>query len=232
MGEINPCQKPTRKPATSPFPAGVSSAVFGPGVQGANRTTFSKATSGRLDLRLSNRVHLLYDVSYPGRSSMSKFKGVVDGIDMSEFAGCGRVINLWKGGYDAIPSVEGVYVVMRDVKSAPVFLVSCPVPFHNGRSLAYSLSQLQARWLQVASIIYVGKSENLRSRIRAYCQFGEGKPRAHSGGRSIWQLADAKDLVIGWKTTTLCDPALEETRLLEQFKMTNGGRRPFANVRD
>ena len=60
-------------------------------------------------------------------------------------------------------------------------------------------------------------------------QFGLGKPCAHWGGRYIWQLADAKDLLVYWKPTLGRDPRLVEKAMLSKF-VEKYGCLPFANL--
>jgi len=63
-------------------------------------------------------------------------------------------------------------------------------------------------------------------------QFGQGKAVGHYGGRYIWQLQDAKDLVVCWKVTLDDEPRVVEKQMIEEFKAAHGGKRPFANLVD
>lgn len=78
-------------------------------------------------------------------------------------------------------------------------------------------------------MIYIGKAAVLRDRLRGYMRFGEGKPAPHWGGRYIWQLADAKSLLVCWKATPDEAPRLVERRLIQEF-CAQYGKRPFANL--
>ena len=51
---------------------------------------------------------------------------------------------------------------------------------------------------------------------------------AHWGGRYLWQLADAEDLVLCWKPTPRSDPRSVEKAMISDFEVTYG-RRPYAN---
>lgn len=59
---------------------------------------------------------------------------------------------------------------------------------------------------------------------------------ASMGGRSIWQLADSNDLLVAWRANTDERTGARardiERELIADFKLTHGGKRPFANVRD
>ena len=62
-------------------------------------------------------------------------------------------------------------------------------------------------------------------------KFGSGKPVGHRGGRYIWQLADADDLVVCWKVLST-DPREYERQMISDFKTAHNGYRPFANLLD
>jgi len=83
--------------------------------------------------------------------------------------------------------------------------------------------------------LYIGKaggsgsSATLRNRLTAYIRFGAGRPVGHWGGRLIWQLRDASDLQICWKSTGDHQPREVEKQLIHAF-ITAHGTRPFANL--
>lgn len=53
----------------------------------------------------------------------------------------------------------------------------------------------------------------------------------HAGGRLIWQLAAADELLVAWHEVNWAETACDyEKRLLAQFDKLHGGRRPFANL--
>mgnify|MGYP001795502728 FL=1 len=65
-------------------------------------------------------------------------------------------------------------------------------------------------------------------RIREYSLAGQGGSHGHSGGEYIWQLADARDLLVAWKVVQGgTEKNLEEAMILAfQDKY---GKIPFAN---
>ena len=75
-----------------------------------------------------------------------------------------------------------------------------------------------------------GKEATLRSRILQYLKFGQGKPVGHKGGRYIWQLSDAEELLFCWKPLPTDEPEDVESMLISEFKHQYAGKRPFANL--
>jgi hypothetical protein len=90
--------------------------------------------------------------------------------------------------------------------------------------------------VQDPSIVYIGKagringSATLRSRLKQYLAFGEGRAAGHWGGRYVWQLADAENLTVCWKTTDVEQAQALEKQMLEAFENEHG-KTPFANLR-
>jgi hypothetical protein len=137
------------------------------------------------------------------------------------------------GALAEVPTKAGVYVVLRLSKDDPTLLdESCGGHF-KGKNPTELVGVLEAKWVAGTPVIYIGKGDDLRRRLKQYAAFGAGKPVGHWGGRYIWQLADRDELVVAWKP---CQPeqtaAAVEAELVGAFKMANGGRLPFANIAD
>jgi hypothetical protein len=80
-------------------------------------------------------------------------------------------------------------------------------------------------------MVYIGKSDILQRRLTQIGRFGAGEPVGHRGGRLIWQLVDADDLLVAWHEITWTEAARDyERRLLRLFAEQQGSRRPFANL--
>jgi excinuclease UvrABC nuclease subunit len=130
-----------------------------------------------------------------------------------------------------IPAESGVYVVVYKKHSKSAFLKKGTGGKFKGNNPNVSIERLNKKWVDFKQgeekIIYIGKSNNLRRRIRAYIKFGLGKPVAKRGGRLIWQIADSDSLEVYWKTNKM--PRETEKKMLLEFEKRHG-KLPFANL--
>lgn len=135
-----------------------------------------------------------------------------------------------------IPPIKGVYLILYLKKERPEFVTAGTGGFFKGKNPNVPLDKLQAKWLDGMTTIYIGKAggkskATLHRRLRQYVEFGGGKPVGHWGGRYIWQLRDAENLVVCWKTLEGdVDPEVVETSLLQEFKEKYKVL-PFANLK-
>lgn len=129
---------------------------------------------------------------------------------------------------DPCPEVGGVYVVARDDASAPTFMTKSCGGWFKDRDPTVSLDELQANWVEGAEIVYIGKANNIRRRLKEFAKFGAGQKIGHWGGRLIWQLEESSRLLIAWKPTPDIDPLVYEAQLLAKFR-AEYGKPPFAN---
>lgn len=137
---------------------------------------------------------------------------------------------LLEGGLAQVPQSPGTYVVLWAPPTSPVFLEESCGGHFKSRNPTVEVRVLQAKWVQGAPVIYVGKAEQLQRRLREYSRFGEGKPVGHWGGRYIWQIEGCQQLVVAWKALAPgSDARAEEIELLRQFENAYGTR-PFANL--
>ena len=137
-----------------------------------------------------------------------------------------------------IPACMGVYMVVRRPASAPEYLAVGTGGFYKGENPNVSIDELESHWVDDTCVVYIGKagatgaSATLKSRIGQYLRFGMGKRVGHKGGRYIWQLKDASQLLFCWKPLDNEEPRDVERRLIDEFKQQYGGCRPFANLQD
>lgn len=136
---------------------------------------------------------------------------------------------------ESIPRVPGVYVVLRPDDAPPRYAARSSAGWFKGRDPTVPVEKLQSVWVDSAAVLYIGKAtggtsgrRGLRARLWEYRRFGFGEPVGHWGGRYIWQLENARDLLVAWMTTPDVDPADMESDLITAFE-TLYGARPFAN---
>jgi hypothetical protein len=131
-----------------------------------------------------------------------------------------------------IPKERGVYLILRDTNTPPTFHEDDIFEKRLNKA-PYTITALQEKWnaIQQSIVIYIGKAgtsdqgiATLHSRLRTYLRLS---PK-HSGGRAIWQLKDAQELLVCWKATGVNSPKAYETELLAQFKARYGSY-PLAN---
>lgn len=138
--------------------------------------------------------------------------------------------------YTILPKLRGIYMLLRADNSYK-FVEDGTGGAFKGRNLNVPLTELHANWVESTPIVYIGKagsstnSATLKSRLKQYFQFGEGKPVGHWGGRYVWQLAGAENLLDCWKEILSPEPAEVETQLIKEFTRFYG-KRPFANLKD
>jgi len=87
---------------------------------------------------------------------------------------------------------------------------------------------LTSNWVDRAEVVYIGKADELRRRLRQFADFGSGRPIGHWGGRLIWQLADSERLLVAWKETPGRIPREVEADLIARFRGIYG-KPPYAN---
>lgn len=152
----------------------------------------------------------------------------IEHLKETGFVGFVPVAELWDGALRMIPDVPGVYVVCRVSDEAPVFLETGTGGHFKGKDPNVAVEELAANWVDGTPVVYIGKATSLRKRISQYIRFGQGKPVGHWGGRYIWQLADASELLFCWREVD-GDPDAVETELICAFREAYGSR-PFANL--
>lgn len=147
-------------------------------------------------------------------------------LESGGFSGFMRISTLHRS-LDGVPYGPGVYVVLRETSGAPRFLSTNHGGRFKGRDPTVAVQMLRARWHDSTPILYFGKADSLRSRIKLLVRFAAGQPVAHWGGRYLWQLADSSSFVVGWRENQ--EPRALEEDLLADFA-AHFGALPFANI--
>jgi hypothetical protein len=138
------------------------------------------------------------------------------------FTGFTRLVGMDRS---LLPRRHGVYVVLYEKDERPAFLASNIVT----KRIPYDPLHLEEKWLMGASVVYIGKAEGregLHTRVSALSRQAEN----HSGGRALWQLDIAGDLLVAWLQTAGQSALAVEQSYLQAFKAEYGSY-PFANRR-
>lgn len=151
----------------------------------------------------------------------------IDEIKKAGFIGFKKMSELFLDS-SMLPDNNGVYLVLNIDNKAGEFLTVGSGGHFKGKDPNISLADLKSNWVNNTKVVYIGKATSLRSRLRQYFSFGQGKNIGHYGGRLIWQIKYSKDLLVCWKSLTT-DPREFEADLIQQFVKTYGCR-PFANL--
>lgn len=160
----------------------------------------------------------------------------IDNLRSNGFSGFLSVAALWQD-LSLIPNIRGVYMVVWTDESMPKFRATGSGGHHRGKDPNVLIETLRTKWVEDTCVLYIGKAgdENcaatLRSRLQQYLKFGHGKSVGHRGGRYIWQIEDADNLLVCWKPLPSGNPSKAETALIAEFKRQYEGRFPFANLK-
>ena len=162
--------------------------------------------------------------------------GIPDGFTREELEAAGYVgwrtwADLRSAKLVEIPSVPGCYVIFRSSLDNPAYLTHNPGGQFKAKDPTVPTERMAEEWIAGAHVVYIGKANELRTRLRAYARFGAGEPVAHWGGRLIWQLADSAQLLVAWRPLSSPGTARDlERQLLARFAKVHDGRRPLANL--
>ena len=130
-----------------------------------------------------------------------------------------------------ITQSKGIYKIL--IPTDFEFILTSTTDAKDGKE-PFPVDELQAKWDSIADhsdrIVYIGKADTLRDRIRQYTKHGYGLEKKHTGGRAIWQLKDNKELLVSIYTCSEKeDPEVIESMLLDEYEDTHNNTLPFAN---
>lgn len=130
-----------------------------------------------------------------------------------------------------ITQLKGIYKIL--IPTNFEFILTSTTDAKDGKE-PFPVDELQTKWDSIADhsdrIVYIGKADNLRRRIRQYTKHGYGLAKNHTGGRAIWQLKNNKELLVSIYTCAeIDDPEVIESMLLDEYEDAHNNTLPFAN---
>jgi len=139
-----------------------------------------------------------------------------------------------------IERVEGIYKVYLP-ENIPFQLNKTTTAMEynkEGKKLVYDtdedIERLQYQWKLIQSakehdnrIVYIGRSNNLRKRLKQFARYGVRKADNHEGGKILWQLTDAIKFQIEYFPCQNCEQV--EKELLQDYKKRHFNQLPIAN---
>ena len=154
-------------------------------------------------------------------------------LEAAGFVGFSAVATLQLDRCERVPVERGVYVVVRDPSHPLGFRAKSPAGFYRGVDPTLSLETLTKRWVDGASVMYIGIAAGsgvralLQQCIKRTVRFGGGAAIAHPGGATLWQLEGSTQLRFAWKVVD-DDPRPQAGKLVAEF-VARHGRTPFAH---
>jgi hypothetical protein len=110
-----------------------------------------------------------------------------------------------------VTTSAGAYAVIPE---PPELREVSPAGHFKDKNPTVSVAELAAAWVPGVQTVSLGKAglgvtgrRGLRKRLTEYRLFGRGRPIGHWGGRYVWQLAVADELLVAWLPTPTDDPS-------------------------
>jgi hypothetical protein len=160
----------------------------------------------------------------------------IDEMKKAGFTGFKKMSELFIDS-SSIPKIKGVYLVLNPNFKTSEYVQIGTGGYFKGKNPNVPLEELKSNWVDNSLVVYIGKagsetsSATLRSRLKQYFGFGQGKNIGHWGGRLIWQLKNSIELMVCWKPLPSEDPRVFESELIKKF-VAEFSKRPFANLAD
>lgn len=113
----------------------------------------------------------------------------------------------------------GIYAIYLRTNTQPTFIDVIDNP---NLTNPVSCEFLMNKWLYInknnkTDIVYIGKGNSLKERIRQLIRFGHGKRNKHLGGEWLWQINNIEDLRLLTSSCPFNEERGYERWLLDEF---------------
>lgn len=124
----------------------------------------------------------------------------------------------------------GIYVVQLKHDANLELLETCALAVHATACPPSELHKKNKRIQRAGStdILYIGKGNNIRDRVRQLARFGVGRARNHAGGEWLWQVTRIGEATVVMQSTPSGKQVPFEDWLLDKFHLSHGDY-PLAN---
>ncbi len=160
----------------------------------------------------------------------------IDTVEAAEAAGFSGFVSVGECIERGLPRNQpslnqpGVYLICAPPSYLPEFIPPDEARIARNVHFPWTLARLREKWVEGVDVLYVGKSTQLRQRLRTLLRHCQGRSVNHTGGEIIWQLRGYESFLLCWRPTEPPPaPRNLETRLIQAFMRAHRGRLPFAN---
>ena len=173
-----------------------------------------------------------------GRTARAAYEdswGAVVTAELARSAGFTGFLTVGECMKSGLPSGDpsnscGVYILCAPEGFEPEFIPPSEARAAGNVSFPWPVDRLTEKWVKDAEVLYIGKSTQLRRRLRQLIRHAQGRTVNHTGGEIVWQLRGFERLIICWRKAER--PRKLEHSLIQAFKSSQEGQLPFANRQD
>ena len=94
-------------------------------------------------------------------------------LDERGYEGFVSFTDLRSGALSEVPQTAGSYAVLTE-GTKPEFIEVSRGGYFKGKDPSVKINALREKWVHGASVVYIGKAENMQRRLREFCRFGAG----------------------------------------------------------
>ena len=165
-------------------------------------------------------------------SARDHFLGTISTAEHARAAGFTGFVTVGECMKRGLPSrdpssTSGVYLLCAPPGFRPEIIPPDEARERGNVFFPWPTEPLAQKWVGDAEIVYIGKSTNLRRRLRELIRHAQGRTTNHTGGEIVWQLRGSERLIVCWRRAER--PREFESSLIQSFKSSHKGKLPFAN---